>query len=47
MTEKRLTSRHSRSKRGGYTTDKKVSVSKLPKGPGPGAATSPKSAKSK
>ena len=24
-------------KRGGYSTDKQVSVSKLPKGPGPGA----------
>ena len=35
-------------KRGGYSTDKQVSVSKLPKGPGPGAVQkAPKSPKKK
>ena len=33
--------------RGGYTTDKTVAVSKLPKGPGPGASKAPKSSKKK
>jgi hypothetical protein len=32
-------------KAGGYTTDKVVSLSKLPKGPGPGASKSPKNSK--
>ena len=34
-------------KRGGYTTDKSILVSKLPKGPAPGAAKPPKSSKPK
>lgn len=33
--------------RGGYTTDKSVAVSKLPKGPGPGASKAPKNSKKK
>ena len=47
MTGKRRTTRRGRPLRGGYTTDKAISVSKLPKGPGPGAAKPPKSSKSK
>ena len=32
---------------GGYTTNKSVAVSKLPKGPGPGASKAPKNPKKK
>lgn len=32
---------------GGYTTNKTVAVSKLPKGPGPGATKAPRNSKKK
>ena len=47
MTGNRRRARERTYKRGGYTTDKSISVSKLPKGPGPGAAKPPKSSKPK
>ena len=46
MTGKRRTTGRRRQARDGYTTNKTVSLSKLPKGPGPGAVRRPKSSKS-
>lgn len=46
MTGKRRRARTLRHVGDGYTTNKKVSLSKLPKGPGPGAIKRPKSSKS-
>ena len=33
--------------RDGYSTDKRISLTKLPQGPGPGAKRTPKSSKEK
>ena len=45
--KRRKAQRRAYSGSGGYTTDKVVVLSKLPKGPGPGASKSPKNSKSK
>ena len=45
--KRRRTQRREYFRGGGYTTDKSVAVSKLPKGPGPGASKPPKSCNKK
>ena len=47
MKGRRRRARTVRQVRDGYTTNKTISVSKLPKGPGPGATKRPNSSKSK